>query len=333
MFIYSNPTGDPALEGEALESYRAQVHQQYSRCAAHRKSAFTHLHAFDGVQTTAIDHVTWPAFPKVSSGIDLAQIDQQRSDLQDEYVEWCADRSGGRVSRVTFTTEFHEPFLILARQGLAAAVDGIRNLYPNSHPTGRELFGIDDSQIEQLSPDDREQTFQNHVQRNPWNNGEFGILFLTHRSNNMFALFELANDCATPNLSLAASDVCAKTNCAVGRNSDPAVCQALQLIARADRSLALTDAPGVTIRKLGGVWELNGVQIDVNAPAANVWQVSRNRRRGVLEVSAGLTLAGEPIRSGAQVAKALQVGVSVLSAPDADLPFWARRGNESTRRV
>ncbi len=69
-------------------------------------------------------------------------------------------------------------------------------------------------------------------------------------------------------------------------------------------------------------------------PAVNqgIWAVSRNGRRGVLSIPAGLDLDGQPLVTGAQVAHKLQVGADLVTAPDAALPAWARIGQETGSR-
>ena len=49
----------------------------------------------------------------------------------------------------------------------------------------------------------------------------------------MFALFELCNQCAIPDLSVSPNALCGKTACEPRRNSDPAVCAAVQGLVQA----------------------------------------------------------------------------------------------------
>jgi hypothetical protein len=91
---------------------------------------------------------------------------------------------------------------------------------------------------------------------------------------------------------------------------------------------------GVEIARLGGIWRLNDQELDINDPASNqgVWAVTRGGRRAVLTVMPGLLLDDAPVTAGAQVAAALRVSASVVSAAEADLPEFARMGQESPQR-
>ena len=98
-------------------------------------------------------------------------------------------------------------------------------------------------------------------------------------------------------------------------------------------ALSLNDPVGVAIINLGGIWKIDGRQVDINDAAANqgVWTVSRNGRRGVLNLSKNVTLGDDPITSGAAIAAVLEVKAEVISASQQDLAAWARTGQESSR--
>ena len=151
----------------------------------------------------------------------------------------------------------------------------------------------------------------------------------------MNALFNLVGQCAIPRPDLPPGSVCANVGgaCGSNRDSDPNVCLASQQAVRGQQGISLEDPVGVEIVALDGIWEVDGQQIDINAPASNqgAWTVSRNGRRAVLTVQDGLTLDGEVITTGTQVAKALRVRARVITAPETALPVWARIGNESLR--
>jgi hypothetical protein len=108
-----------------------------------------------------------------------------------------------------------------------------------------------------------------------------------------------------------------------------------QRAARAKVGYTLRDPVGVRILELDGAWSLNGAALDINDPGANrgIWAVTRNGRRGVLQVAAGLTLDGQPLLTGAQVSRKLRVAADLITAPDAALPEWARIGREASTRA
>ena len=80
---------------------------------------------------------------------------------------------------------------------------------------------------------------------------------------------------------------------------------------------------------------VNGQPIDINDTANNqgVWVITRNGRRGTLNVTPALTFVDDPIVTGTQVSRVLQAGAAVVSAPESDVPPWARTGQESSRRI
>ena len=153
----------------------------------------------------------------------------------------------------------------------------------------------------------------------------------------MGALFNLVGVCGIERPELDASDVCANVGDACGsrRASDPRICQATQTLARAKRALSLDDPVGIRILRLEGIWQIDGSDVDINNPAANqgVWTVSRNGRRGILDLTKKITLDGNQVTSGAQVATILRVGADVISARVQDLPIWATPGKEGLRNV
>lgn len=341
MFAYRDPTGSPTLQAHnALDTYRQAVHEQYRHFARLPQSHFTLLDAFDGIGTELVNvaTVTWIAFPRLA-GESFAEIDDNRFRLQDEYVEWHTEEGADSlVAQIVFTTEFAEYYEALAAQGLDALIAGIRDVIPTANPTVRELFGADFDPTA-ASPDARVEQFRfrNRIRRIPWNNGTKGTLYLGHASNTLGALFGLVGECAIVRPGLESGAVCGNLGnaCVPGRNSDPAICAAVQNLARTGNGLTLSDPVGVRILRLEGIWKLGGQAFDINDPAANrgTWTVSRNGRRGVLNVAEGLTIGDAPITNGTQVSAKLRVGASVLSVPESLLPPWARTGQESSRMI
>ena len=166
--------------------------------------------------------------------------------------------------------------------------------------------------------------FWQNLANNPWNTGQKGLLCLANRANALPLLFGLISNCAVPRPNVRSQEVCGLvglTNCVPGRSSDPFACVATQTQVINGNVLSLRDPVGIDILRLQGIWRLNGQQIDINDPQKNqgIWQVSRGRHRAVLRNVRGLTLDGAPIRTGAQVAKSLQVGVDVIVAPSSAL--------------
>jgi hypothetical protein len=339
MFAYSDPTGTGLLQQVgALEIYREAVDRLHHLFHSERDSAFTLREAFDelaaGTQAET-GTVEWKAFP-VTAGEPPASIDGDRFRLQDEYVEWRVEkRADGSLAAVTFITEFTEYYEALAQVGAAALKEEIKRLNPGANATDRELFG-DNFDPDAASPRARAARFVRHLRRNPWNNGERGILCLTHGSNTMGALFGLLGACGVPK-NVDPTAMCGSVGdaCVPGRNSDPAVCSTAQRLASANRSFAPQDPCGIRIEGLdrAGRWTIDGQVVDINAPAGNrgVWTIVRNGRRAVFKFQGDVRLDGARVETGAQLATQLTVAAALMHAPNSALPEWARPGNEPVR--
>ena len=338
MFEYTDPVETGLLQNlGALTNYRVLVHDIDMKFGLQQKSAYVERDAFlelSGNESSNIDTVSWLAFPRTAT-VSNDEIDNRRFEFQDEYVEWRVVRgAGNKITNIIFTTEFAEYYVAFAQLGMDALVRAIREVIPGANPTRRDLFGPNFNPAT-AAPRTRGERFRRNAQANPWNNGQKGILCLAQQFNTMHALFNLAGACSVVKSDLDPGSVCGAVGGACGsdRNSDPRVCQACQNLARAGRGLSLEDPLGIKIMELGGVWELNGQPLDINSPETNqgIWQLSRNSRRATLKLRNGLTLGGDPIVSGAQVAAVLTVGADVISVTEDALPDWAKTGNEGSR--
>jgi hypothetical protein len=334
MFDYSDPVGGVELASTgSLAGYRALVHAGYRRAALRPRSAFTLPEAFtESGKTPESSTVSWLAFPRLQTVSDSV-VDSDRFRRQEEYVEWRTERDGGgKLLSVTFTTEFSEYYEALAATS-GAAVTSEFSLLAGSPVSARDVFGAG-FEPDRATPSGRAIQLLAMARRNPWTNGDKGIAFLMHGSNTLGALFELLAECSVPKTGIASSDVCGSVSgaCVPGRSSDPAVCQAAQELARQKMGLTLADPAGIQILRLGGIWKVAGQQIDI-AARPEIWKISRNGRRAVLKVVPGLTIGDDAIPDGAAVARKLTVGAKVWFLADADLPSWARAGQESSRML
>jgi hypothetical protein len=338
MFAYTDPTGTNFLDSQdALNEYRAIIDRFYRNSALVPNSGFTLLDAFENLPagTSKIDSIPWRAFP-ITASASNNQIDSDRFRWQDEYVEWRVERTAtGEITQITFTTEFPEYYQALARVSTDALIAGIQDVIPGASPTLDELFGLGFNPAT-TNGEGRAQRFRQNLTENPWNNGEKGILCLTQQFNTVGALFNLIDKCAIQRTGIPSSAVCGLVDgaCGPGRNSDPVICQASQNTVRSSRAISLVDPVGIRIKELTGNWEIGGVSVDINDESDNqeVWVISRNGRRAVLDLTKGVvTLGGDTITSGAQVSNALQVEADVISAPESSLPDWAKTGQEFIR--
>lgn len=334
MFDYADPVGRNFLSNPAAaQVFRQRLQGTYDSFARRVDSGFTWIEAFDqlsGGQLPTPVGVDWLAFPKTAQATDK-EIDKQRLDFQDEYVEWRSEMKGNKLARVTFTTEFPEYLEAFAAVGSDALVSAVQDALPGADPTVEDLFGAGFNPAA-ASPTARSRQFRARLGGNPWNNGQKGILCLMQRFNTLGALFNLLTECGVPRTQGAPEATCGLVGgaCGDGRNSDPAVCAESQRAARNKLGFTLRDPGGVRIIKLEGSWKLQSNAIDINDPAQNqgAWAVDRNGRRGVLKGIPGLTLDGDPLVTGTQVSRVLRVRADLLAAPEAALPEWARAGNE-----
>jgi hypothetical protein len=210
MFDYSDPVGRDFLGNSAAKDEFGRVLQgTYEGSARRNNSAFTWLEAFGGLsggQTSGSQTVAWRAFP-LTAGTTDKNIDADRLQFQDEYVEWLAEEAADKPVKVTFTTEFSEYFEAFAAVGLVALAAAIQDAMPGASPTAEELFGPEfDAAVE--TPLARSQTFRRRLARNPWNNGEKGILCLTQQFNTLGALFKLLTECGVPRSGGAPENTC-----------------------------------------------------------------------------------------------------------------------------
>ncbi len=338
MFPYTDPAGLNFLNKLTVEAaFRRIIDAEYDLAARQDNSAITWLEAFDSVPAAQkkIESISWLAFPIVAgAGVPAAQVDTNRFELQEEYVEWRAERSGGAVRSVVFTTEFPEYFEAFAEAGHDDLVAAIRQIDPAANPTARELYGRNTPSADPLQ---RSTDFRSNRQANPWNNGEKGILCLAHGSNTLGALFGLLRACGVDKSPAPIAATCANAGggaCVVGRASDPTVCSAAQGLAREEKCFTLIDPAGIRILELEGDWTLDDEDIDLNDFANNngIWKLERGGRRGTLTIPPGLRLGGDPVTSGAQVSRRVRVVAEVVTAAENVLPDWARTGNEDLGR-
>ena len=312
MFGYSDPSGTNLLSRfRAISEWRSIIEGHYRDAAKEPGSAFTWIDALLDIEEDKRQEATipWKAFP-IRVGGTAARIDADRG-LQEEYVEWAVFRdSTGAIDHITFTTEFREYFGVLAGVSPTGIATAITSMYPDAEPTVEEVYGL--RTISGTTRRQREFLFLRNLRDNPWNNGEKGIMALETRVNSIPALFGLAAFCGVEKAGLPAESVCASATlgeCAPGRQSDPQICTACQQQVRAEKSFSLIDPIGIFIDRMSGTWTVDGTQVDINdQTAANPrWQVSRNGRRGTLQVKGDteLLLDGDEIESGAQVADKL----------------------------
>ncbi len=157
MFPYQDPTGTDSLKRQgALETYQGKVHAQAETAVRLSGTQLVPIATFSALKPSGLADrviptllpgaqfhnaiVPWTAFPRRNQAVNNADVDANRR-LQEEYVEWLAQSAAGRITTVTFTTEFATYFQTLADISFEALVAGIKDVLPNANPTVQELYG------------------------------------------------------------------------------------------------------------------------------------------------------------------------------------------------
>jgi hypothetical protein len=234
----------------------------------------------------------------------LALLDARR-DLQEEYAEWRTVRdAGGKLVRVELTTELRDYWRVLIAHEPARAADVVG-----------ELTGHAPRDLGRLGR---------------LNDGRDGICFMTHPSNDLAALAQLAAAAAMPctrgRRRATAREVIPLLRDAAlaGRASDPVIVEALGRLAFERRLVALADPVGVHV---AGVQHTRLLTPGGETVPREWFAASRRDRRLVFEVprSEGFAVGDlvdaateQPIRHGAQIAELVQLRVMFsASAPGA----------------
>jgi hypothetical protein len=255
-----------------------------------------------GKRTPEVVASDWTALPVRVAGClgrerALALLDGRR-DLQEEYAEWRTVRApGGKIRRVELTTELRDYWRVLVEHAPERAADLVGEL------TGRTIGRRELARL------------------GPLNDGRDGICFMTHPSNDLKALAQLAAAAAMP---YTAGDRPATANEAIrlmrgaavaGRASDPVIVETLGRLAAERRVVALADPLGVQVAAV----QHTRLRTPDGSPVPRDWfALSRGDRRLVFEVPAGegflvgdlVDAASErPIRHGGQIAELVQLRV------------------------
>ncbi len=271
-----------------------------------------------------IEHaVVWPASPGrlvQPGGSDAerwAEADSSR-DEQDEYCEWAVERSGDEIARVTFTSETPDYYEQLLKSDPEQALALYAELGGEAPRSAAELFDA-----------------KGHlVPANRFNRPDGGgIVHLSQRSNNLFAAVALVAE-ATVLRERDGAPVTEKKDLVrcggLGeplRNSDPQIAAAVNGLAAQGNEISLADPPGLYIHELLSA----AIKTPDGADAAQFWEVTRGdvghavRAEFAVPAERGyavseLTIEGEPIRFGAQLADLVRVRVVALSRPGGHEP-------------
>jgi hypothetical protein len=274
----------------------------------------------------AVEKVVWPAFPlslRAKPGKLFETADRFRvlpdGSGHDEYCEWGIERNrAGKLTRVTFTTEVPEYYEHLFKTDKQALLD----LY-HRHVSPK------------VKPDDLGKKV--YKPRNIWNKpeGTARPAHLIQGSNNLGAAIALVAQ-ATIQRELNGRPVTTKqeliTCNGLGnprRSSDPQIAVIVNDAAAGGAEISLSDPPGLYLEGLitGGMKTPDGTD------PGKFWKAERGDRghvvRAAYEVPKGkghdyvvgdITIGGEPIKFGGQIAKRVRIRVEALVKPGTHKP-------------
>ena len=300
----------------ALRAWNAKVKKMFD---AHPTAQFRQFYdptVGDTPDTPQAVDVIWPAFPARLRGTGSEEAVAKKADRrpqQDEYCEWSVEKKGGKIVRITFTTEVPEYFEWLAEN------DQTRLLAVYKQLVGTGV------KIEDLV------TGKRYHRKNRWNKGEAatgGLVHLTQRNNTLAAAVDLA---AVATLLRERDGVPIGTKqelagCAglgdARRNSDPQIAAIVNNAASTGASITLNDPLGLYIDRLVTA----GMSTPDDTDPQTFWKIERGkpgqavRASFAVPKSSGYTvsevrIAGRPIRFGAQLADRVRVRLTAVVRP------------------
>ncbi len=245
---------------------------------------------------------------------------------QDEYCEWHTERDGDYVRKVTFTSESADYWSFLAEEDFPRVLELYRKLLGRKDIEEADLLWPDDVWVPSVtSPSGWAKRFS-RGQYNIWNkfNTRSGAVHTTHPDNTLVKAAMLVAG-ASILRSSDGDELITDTDaliCAAGfgdpnRASDPAVGGFVNTEVRNRREVSVADPVGVYMTGLraGGFSGPNGEAVE------GLWKPKRGTAaermvlRAVFKVPAGLDrvlLDGEPVTSGAQIARCIRMNSKLL---------------------
>ena len=258
--------------------------------------------------------VSWVAFPAQLTGPNRFQIAEGDRARQDEYCEWSAQRTGGKLTRVTFTTEVPEYYQHLLATDPAKLV----RLY--------RKFVDERVELDDLRRPVRDKPNGEYRIENKWNTSQAGrLMHLMQQNNSLGAAVDLVARATEARAAggKPVTDQQALVECArLGnklRHSDPQIAGAVNVAARAGAEITFADPVGLYLGRplTAGMITPDGTD------AAKFWKIERGdaehalRARFEVPASKGyavgdIQIGGKPIQFGGQIAERVQIWVKVL---------------------
>lgn len=261
--------------------------------------------------------IDWKAFPRLieldaASDEERWEIADGSRDVQDEYCEWSVtrDQPGGKITRVTFTSEAPEYWQFLAAVNFPLVV----KLYQTHVNPSVKAADLVDSQG-QYNP------------RNRWNSTTTrGAMHLIQAANSLGAEIELA--AGSSNVRSRGGALLTEERelikCGrygeIERHSDPHIGSVVNELSRMNAAVTLANPVGLCI---GGLSTAGWKTPDDSNPL-DFWTITRGRPekalRAVYEVPENLgykvgdiTINGQDIRFGSQIADFIRIKLTGLA--------------------
>jgi hypothetical protein len=270
--------------------------------------------ASDTPADARVESIAWTAFPaRLLRGATSEEARWRLADndrnQQDEYCEWSVQRdAGGKVVRVTFTSEVPEYFEFLADNDPQQLLDFYRR------------FVSPEARLEDLMLNG------SYRRDNRWNVGTNGPLAHLRQDNNTLgAAVDLVANATVPRqingvpvITKQALAKCASLGNEF-RNSDPQIAASVNSATRGGDEVSLQDPIGLYIHGLNTV----GLRARDGADPAQFWTIERgtpeHALRARFEVPPGrgyvvgdVLAFGRPIAFGAQLADRVSVRINAL---------------------
>jgi hypothetical protein len=266
--------------------------------------------------------IAWVAFPAVLRvrepselrRLEIADRDRQR---QDEYCEWSVERSRGKITRITFTTELPEYWEHLFQTDPKALLA----LYRKLVDPGVQLADL-------RTPGG------GYRRENKWNRSEPGRLaHMIQRNNNLFAALDLVAK-ATVLRRRNGQPVTGQQDLVLCgglgeplRHSDPQIAAAANDAARGGAEITLANPLGLYL----GRPETAGMTTPDGADPTRFWKIERGDAQHTVRarfevpptrkyVVGDIKIGGRPIEFGGQVAERLRVWIRVTIKPGSHKP-------------